>query len=240
MHYNAPLERSERLFTVKTKIITIEGIDGSGKTVQFDLLAAELEKRGFTVSKRSYPVYDSYFGGQVGRFLSAADGVRATDVDQKSMALWFAMDRFDDLHGYRDGETDFMLINRYVLSNAVYQSIRDCDIGKPDIVDWVFDLEYNKLGLPRPDLNLFFDVETERAGKNVDSKGFRSYIGGGRDVYEASKSIQQRAREKYAEVAERYDDVEIITCTDNGVMLPPEVIAEKVLAVLKERGLIED
>lgn len=225
---------------MKTRIITIEGIDGSGKTVQYGLLTKALEERGFSVAKRSYPVYDSYFGGQVGRFLSAADGVRATDVDQRSMALWFAMDRFDDLRDYRDGEADFLLINRYVLSNAVYQSIRDCDIDKPDIVDWVFDLEYNKLGLPRPDLNLFFDVETERAGKNVDSKGFRSYIGGGRDVYEASKSIQERARDKYREIADRFDDVEIISCTKDGAMLPPETIADKVIEILIARGLILD
>lgn len=225
---------------MKTRIITIEGIDGSGKTVQYGLLTKALEERGFSVAKRSYPVYDSYFGGQVGRFLSAADGVRATDVDQRSMALWFAMDRFDDLRDYRDGEADFLLINRYVLSNAVYQSIRDCDIDKPDIVDWVFDLEYNKLGLPRPDLNLFFDVETERAGKNVDSKGFRSYIGGGRDVYEASKSIQERARDKYREIADRFDDVEIISCTKDGAMLPPETIADKVIEILIARGLIAE
>lgn len=225
---------------MKTRIITIEGIDGCGKTVQYGLLTKALEERGFSVAKRSYPVYDSYFGGQVGRFLSAADGVRATDVDQRSMALWFAMDRFDDLRDYRDGEADFLLINRYVLSNAVYQSIRDCDIDKPDIVDWVFDLEYNKLGLPRPDLNLFFDVETERAGKNVDSKGFRSYIGGGRDVYEASKSIQERARDKYREIADRFDDVEIISCTKDGAMLPPETIADKVIEILIARGLIAE
>lgn len=225
---------------MKTRIITIEGIDGSGKTVQYGLLTKALEERGFSVAKRSYPVYDSYFGGQVGRYLSAADGVRATDVDQRSMALWFAMDRFDDLRDYRDGEADFLLINRYVLSNAVYQSIRDCDLGKPDIVDWVFDLEYNKLGLPRPDLNLFFDVETERACQNVDQKGFRSYIGGGRDVYEASKSIQERAREKYREIADRFDDVEIICCTENGAMLPPQTIADKVIAILVSRGLIAE
>ena len=224
---------------MKTKIITIEGIDGSGKTVQYNLLTEALEQRGYSVAKRSYPVYDSYFGGQVGRFLSNADGVRATDVDQKSMALWFAMDRFDDMRDYIDGDADFLLINRYVLSNAVYQSIRDRDIDKPDIVDWVFDLEYNKLGLPRPDLNLFFDVETKRAEQNVDQKGFRSYIGGGKDVYEASKSIQQRASEKYREIADRFNDVEIVTCSRNGKMLPPEDIAAKVLSILQERGLLE-
>lgn len=225
---------------MKTKIITIEGIDGSGKTVQYGLLASALESRGFTVARRSYPVYGSYFGAQVGRYLSSADGVKATDVDQRSMALWFAMDRFMDLKDFVDGESDFLLINRYVLSNAVYQSIRDRDLGKPDIVDWVFDLEYNRLGLPRPDLNLFFDVEPERAAENVDKKGFRSYVGSGRDVYEASGSIQQRARAKYTEIASRFGDTVIINCGTGGAMLPPETIAKRVLGVLSERNLIRE
>ena len=172
----------------KTKIITIEGIDGSGKTVQFELLTKGLQDRGFTVQKRAYPVYDAFFGEQVGRFLSCSEGVSASTVDQKSMALWFAMDRFMDFRNYRDGEADFLLINRYVLSNAVYQSIRERDISEPGsdnsaFADWVFRLEYDVLGLPRPTLNLFFDVDTECAGKNVDKKGFRDYIGSGRDVY---------------------------------------------------------
>lgn len=73
----------------KTKIITIEGIDGSGKTVQFELLTKGLQDRGFTVQKRAYPVYDAFFGEQVGKFLSCSEGVSASTVDQKSMALWF-------------------------------------------------------------------------------------------------------------------------------------------------------
>ena len=137
----------------KTKIITIEGIDGSGKTVQFELLTKGLQDMGFTVQKRAYPVYDAFFGEQVGRFLSCSEGVSASTVDQKSMALWFAMDRFMDFRNYRDGEADFLLINRYVLSNAVYQSIRERDISEPGsdnsaFADWVFRLEYDVLGLP--------------------------------------------------------------------------------------------
>ena len=94
----------------KTKIITIEGIDGSGKTVQFELLTKGLQDRGFTVQKRAYPVYDAFFGEQVGKFLSCSEGVSASTVDQKSMALWFAMDRFMDFRNYRDGEADFLLL----------------------------------------------------------------------------------------------------------------------------------
>ncbi|MBQ2662235.1 MAG: hypothetical protein IJF80_06260 [Clostridia bacterium] len=222
-----------------TKTIAIEGIDGSGKSVQFKLLKQALENMGYTVASMEFPVYDSFFGKEVGRFLTAADGVRADEVDAKSMALWFAMDRFKAMQGYKDGETDFLVINRYVLSNAVYQSIRDIDANKEyDTLEFVYNLEYNELGLVKPDLNLFFDVDQSQASKNVLKKGFRSYVGEGKDVYEASNSIQFRAREKYLEYADRCDDIKVVSCMEDGVFLAPEVISEKVLEILKNSSII--
>ncbi|MCR5808831.1 MAG: hypothetical protein K6G56_04650 [Clostridiales bacterium] len=224
---------------MKTKIITIEGIDGSGKTVQFTRLCENLRAMGYTVDTRSFPDYEAFFGRQVGRYLSGEEGVAATDVDQKSMALWFALDRWEAFKTWKDGEYDFLIINRYVLSNAVYQSIRDRDIGRPDIIDWVFELEYGHFGLPRPALNLFFDVAAERAGQNVDRKGFRDYVGEGRDVYERSLGIQERARNMYVAAAERYDDVCIVNCMDGAAMKAPEAIAEEVMELMRERGVID-
>ncbi len=222
-----------------TRIITIEGIDGSGKTVQFELLAKRLEEMGFSVEKRGFPVYDSFFGEQIGRLLSGSGGIFATDVDQKSMALWFALDRFNDFRLWQDGRSDFLLINRYVLSNAVYQSVRDSDFEKPDIVDWVFELEYERLSLPRPDLNVFLSVETACAKANVSKKGFRDYVGSGSDVYEKSRSLQQRASDKYRELSERFSDIVVIECTKGGNMRPVEEISNELMAALESRGLLD-
>ena len=223
---------------MKTRIITIEGIDGSGKTVQYNKLLEGLAAMGYSVDTKSFPVYEAFFGKQVGRLLSGEEGVFATEVDQKSMALWFAMDRWAAFADWKDGEYDYLIINRYVLSNAVYQSIRDRDLDRPDIMDWVFDLEYGQLGLPRPDVNIFFDVAAESAGRNVDKKGFREYVGEGRDVYERSLGMQERARNMYLTAAERYDDVVIINCMHGGAMLPPETISARVMEILHEREIV--
>ena len=130
----------------KTKIIAFEGIDGTGKSVQMEALKRRLEERGLRVGTLSFPDYGSFFGGCVGRYLMKKDGVSASDVDQRSMALWFAMDRWAAFQGFDYGDLDVLLINRYVLSNAVYQSIRDRDVDKPDILDFV--LERNPCGAP--------------------------------------------------------------------------------------------
>ena len=64
------------------------------------------------------------------------------------------------------------------------------------------------------------------------------YIGSGRDVYESSLSIQQRARNKYIEIASRFDNIEIIKCTQDGTMLAPEHISECVVSSLIKHGII--
>lgn len=222
----------------KTRIIAIEGIDGSGKGVQYRLLRDALLARGYTVATRDFPAYDSFFGGEIGKLLSGAEGTRADQVDGKSMALWFALDRFESFRDYRDGATDILILNRYVLSNAVYQSIRDIDLGKPDIAEWVLALEYNHLGLPRPDVNLVFSIAPAEAEANVGKKGFREYVGAGRDVYEASHDIQARAMEQYLAYAARYDDIAVIPCMSEGRLMPVEAIGAAVLAALEARGII--
>ena len=211
-----------------TKIIAFEGIDGTGKSVQMQKLSEALKKRGLRVLEISFPMYDTFFGDLVGRYLSNRDGIAANTVDGKSMALWFALDRFEafktlDYSGY-----DVLLINRYVLSNAVYQSIRDIDLGKPDILDFCLELEYRHFGIPVPDLQLVLDVATEDAAHNVDKKGFRDYVGNARDVYESIDSIQSRARKKYAEYAARIPEIKLIPCMEDGKLLPIDVIAARV------------
>lgn len=223
----------------KTKIIAIEGIDGGGKGVQVRALKENLTKLGYSVAVRDYPMYTTYFGSQIGRLLSGADGIRADEIDGKSMALWFAMDRWESFKDYKDGETDFLIINRYVLSNAVYQSVRDIDIGKSDIVDWVTDLEFNHLGLPKPDLNIIFSIRPSAAEENVTKKGFRGYVGEGKDVYEADHGIQRRAMDKYLEIAEHMDNAEVISCMEGGKLRSIEEIGDMVLDAIKRRGLTE-
>ena len=214
----------------ETKIIAFEGIDGTGKSVQMEQLRAKLEQQGLTVGVLSFPDYGSFFGGCVGRYLTKKDGVSASDVDQRSMALWFAMDRWAAFQGFDYSRFDVLLINRYVLSNAVYQSIRDRDVDQPDILDFVLELEHRQLKLPQPDLYLILDVDLSAAQDNVTKKGYREYVGDEKDEYEKQDSIQIRARAKYLSFGERLSNVQVIPCMEDGTLLPIEAIAQRVYA----------
>ena len=209
-----------------TKIIAFEGIDGTGKSVQMERLGRRLTNEGRRVRTLSFPMYDTFFGREVGALLSGSGGVRADEVDGKSMALWYALDRFEAFRNFDYTDADVLLINRYVLSNAVYQSIRDIDLGKPDLLDFVLSLEHEHFMLPRADVHIVLDVATDAAAHNVDQKGFREYVGNAKDVYEAIPSLQARARLKYQEYADRLDNVRIIPCMERERLKSIEAIGE--------------
>ena len=219
-----------------TKIIAIEGIDGSGKTLQMGLLVQALKARGYAVGEKSFPRYGSFFGSEIGRMLKG-DGVRADQVDSRSMCLWFALDRFAEFQKDPAGQWDFLVLNRYTASNAVYQSVRAIDAGMEDNWEWVKALEHKMLGLPQPDLYLLLDVEPLCAQNNVDKKGQREYIESGkRDVYESQRDMLSRARARYLAIAEREKNFAVIPCMEQGAFLPPEAIHQKILQTLENRG----
>ena len=207
-----------------TKIIAFEGIDGTGKTVQLQRLYERLLQRGLRVQTLSFPMYDTFFGAECGRLLSGSGGVRANEVDQRSMALWYALDRFEAFQQYDFSAADVLLINRYVLSNAVYQSVRDRDLGNPDLLDFVLELEYGHFRIPRADAHIVLDMNPENAYENVGKKGFREYVGDQPDIYEALPDIQKRARQKYIEYAERMPGIHIIPCMEQNRLKSIEAI----------------
>lgn len=220
-------------------IITFEGIDGTGKGTQMDLAKDLFVSLGKKVLPLSFPRYESYFGNHVGAYLTGRDGIRADTVDGKSMALWFALDRWETFRDLSLDSYDIVLINRYALSNAVYQSIREIDLGKPDIIDFVVELEYKHFRIPQPDLTLLFDMDLSAANQNVGKKGFREYIGGnGSDIYESIPDIQKRARQKYLEFAGKLENVRIIPCMEDGRLKPIDAIFSLVRDVFKAESLL--
>lgn len=219
-----------------TKIITFEGIDGTGKGTQLELTYEYLRKNGYSVAQFDFPVYDSFFGKQVGEYLSAKNGISANSVDSKSMALWFALDRFKTFSKVDIGNYEVVLINRYVLSNAVYQSIREIDLKYPveDFFSFVQEMEFDQLGIPRPTMELVFDMDIEAAARNVAKKGYRDYIGNGKDVYEAVPDIQLRSRSRYLEYAKQLKTAVLVQCMEDGKLLGVSEIQEKVRKLVLE------
>lgn len=217
-------------------IIALEGIDGSGKGLQFSRLKARFEAEGFRVGVLDFPCYDSFFGREIGRFLSGRGGVSAMDVDVKSMSLWYAMDRVKAFEKFDASGCDVVLLNRSTLANAAYQGTRLKDReALPEFVRWIVEMEFDELSIPRPDLFFIFDIPAATSRKNVAKKGHRSYVGDSADVYEKDLAFMESVREGYIECSKILDGCVVLPCADmNGDMKPPEEIEETVWSVIND------
>ena len=218
------------------RVIAFEGIDGSGKGVQIREIAGRLNGLGRKVLVQDFPVYSGFFGKEIGRMLSGEQDVRADVVDPRYMSLWYALDRHEALKGIDRREYDDILFNRSTLSNAVYQSIRTREEDREAFIEWLFELEFERLGVWEPDLYFIFDVTEEQSKKNVEKKEQRAYLKDTFDVYERSQRIMNQARSVYLRLAQEYDNMYIIPCMDeNGVFKSIEEIADLVMKKIMEK-----
>ena len=217
----------------RSVLVCIEGLDGAGKTVQANLLADYLRQRGNSILMVDFPQYDSFFGTEIGAYLSGRNVVDANQLDVKSMSLWYAMDRWNNLKKVDLTQFNFVIFNRFTLSNAVYQGARTPAIFRADMIKWIFDLEHTQLSLPVPDLYIFLDVPIDISNKLNDQKGERNYIGNNSDVYEKDLTLQENVRTIYFQMAKELQNIDIISCIEHGVLLSPKAISIKVLQSLQ-------
>lgn len=236
---------AERLFTnflCKSNasspfIIGIEGLDGSGKTVQAEKLSSALERHGKKVCLIDFPQYPSFFGKEIGILLSGTRTTSAMDLDEKSMCLWYALDRWKAIRNVQIKKYDYVIFNRYTLSSVVYQSARKFNGFNREFADWVFDLEHTQLMLPIPDIYIYLDTNMELCSQNVLSKGEREYVDG-LDVYEKSQDLLTCCYKIYKKLSEQICEIKFFKCVDNrGKLKSVEEINANIIAGLAEYGI---
>ena len=214
----------------KCKIIALEGIDGSGKGMQYGILCRNLEKQGYKIKTLDFPSYDGFFGKEIGRLLAGEGSTNAMELDARSMSLWFAMDRMAAFKEINIDDYDYILLNRSTLSNAVYQGARVEKSQRREFIKWIFQLEYKEIGLPEPDIYIIMDVDESQSKINVSKKGHRDYVGDRADVYEAAEDFTTVVRQCYLDVAEMLDNAVIINCMGPDGMRSAEEIAGDVIS----------
>src|SRR5215831_6320345 len=190
--------------TARGTLIAIEGIDGSGKRTQVDLLTAGLRERGRSVLSTGFPQYDSWFGKMVGQFLNGELGPLES-VDPHFSALLYAGDRFEAKPILEDALSNgqIVLADRYIASNLAHQTARVAPEKRAAFVEWIEHLEYGIYGLPREDLVLYLRVPPVEAQKLVELKSARSYTSAQKDLLEASLRHLEDAAAIYDTLSKR-------------------------------------
>ena len=155
------------------KLIVIEGTDGSGKSTQFRLLTERLEKEGHAFKQLEFPQYNEPSSALIKMYLGGEFGSNPSDVNGYAASVFFSVDRYASYkkfwgQWYEDG--GLVLSARYTTSNAVHQASKEPEDKQLEFLGWLYDFEYGKMGLPKPDLVIYLDVPTDFTEKMMRSR----------------------------------------------------------------------
>jgi dTMP kinase len=220
------------------KFLVIEGIDGSGKRTQLDLLARALAARGHDLSQVSFPNYDGFFGKLVARFLNGEFG-SLDSVDPHFAALLYAGDRLESKPVLESALAPgkILLSDRYIASNLAHQGSRVPAARRDEFLAWLRRLEYEIYGLPHEDLVIYLRVPVAYAHQLVASKNARDYTDKKHDIQEADLAHLEAASRVYDELSRQPHWLRI-ECFDaaKNTLRSPESIHTEILSAVEAQG----
>ncbi|MBI4128380.1 MAG: thymidylate kinase [Parcubacteria group bacterium] len=227
------------------KLIVLEGIDGSGKGTQVELLNARLHEEGYRVETIDFPRYhDSLMGKLIGRMLAGELG-DLSRVSPYLSLLPFALDRWQAKQEIVSWLTEgtIVLANRYIPSNLAHQAANlERPAERKRLQHFIAELEYGLFGMPREDLVIYLDVPVKLAFTLIGKKTQRQYLGGKRrrDAYERDRTHLTRAAREYRELMQSSPRWQRIACVGKGRLLSETAIHEQVWRIVKERILARE
>ncbi len=215
------------------KLIVIEGVDSSGKETQTKLLFEYLKSIGINVKKISFPDYDSDFCMPVKGYLAGELGDNPDDVNAYAASSFYAIDRYASYKKnwgsfYEDGGV--IVCDRYVTSNIVHQAMK-IKGDKTDFINWLADYEYEKLGLPRPDVVIFLDMPPVAAQYLMKNRANKITGEAQKDIHEKNADYLTAAYENAVGVAENQNWRRVVCAQGLNIRTIEDIHAEIVSIV---------
>ncbi|MEE0110974.1 MAG: deoxynucleoside kinase [Oscillospiraceae bacterium] len=210
------------------KLIVIEGTDGSGKSTQFKLLTQRLENEHHTFQKLVFPQYSEPSSALIRMYLGGEFGTHPSDVNAYAASAFYAVDRYASYkkvwgQWYENG--GLIVSDRYTTSNAVHQASKEPEERQAEFLKWLYDFEYDKLGLPRPDLVLYLDVPTDFTETMMRRREQATNTHA--DIHEQDMAYLATCRRTGKAAAEYYGWT-VINCVRDGEMRSIEDIHEEI------------
>lgn len=219
------------------KLISIEGIDGSGKNTQTHLLVNNLRELGFSVATIAFPQYQSnFFGKEVGNYLNGKFG-GLDEIHPKLAAMLYAGDRFESKSTILNliEQNDFLICDRYTPSNIAHQSAKfSNEHEKLEFINWLSALEYEIYGLPKPTANIFLNVPPYFSDRLVELKEKRSYTNKTKDLHEENKEYLLNVYGQFLKLANTENNWYVIECVNDSQLRSVDSIASELLRIVQQ------
>lgn len=219
------------------KMVVIEGLDGSGKSTQAKLLEEYLNSKGYETYTLDLPYYSDESSALVRMYLGGELGDKPSDVNAYAASTFYAVDRYASYkkHWEKEYNSDKITVaNRYTTSNASHQMTKLNEKDWDSYLEWLFDFEYNKIGVPEPDCVIYLEMPVDISQKLLSKR----YQGD-----EKKKDVHERDVEylvschKAALYAANKLGWEIIHCGKNSEPLTVEEISKLVTDTVERKLL---
>ena len=215
------------------KFIVIEGLDGSGKATQTEILKKAFASKGKRVKKLTFPDYDNPSSALVKMYLDGEFGENPDDVNAYAAAAFYTVDRIASYLKFwkEDYENDTVILaDRYATSNIIYQMSKLPENQWDSYIDFQENFEYDKIKVPKPDMVIYLDVEPDVSQKLLSGR----YSGdeSKKDLHEKNVNFLLQCR-KSALYAVKKLGWKKISCTENGEMRSVEDISRDILRIIE-------
>jgi dTMP kinase len=215
-----------------SKLIVLDGLDGCGKSTQYELTAEKLSKK-YSISKISFPDYESDSSAAVKMYLGGEIADNAAQINAYAASSFYAVDRYISyMKKWRAlyETADITLAARYTTSNLIHQLPKMPKAEREGFTAWLSDYEYEKLGLPKPDLVILLDLPEEIAERLL----FDRYSGDDtkKDIHERDRDYMKTCRD-CALFAAECENWAVINCAENGNIKSIEKINSEILSLIE-------
>ncbi len=214
--------------------IAIDGTDGSGKGTQSKLLCQALENMGVEYRYIDFPTYDPQWSSLVNMYLGGTFGDDPAAVNCYAASSFFGMDRYcsymlDWRKDYLAGKV--IVANRYTTANAVHQLAKLKPKDYDAFLEWLFDFEQNKLGLPMPDMVFYLSMPPCLSEKLVEKRCIENNIK--KDIHEKNHA-HLTAATKAAHYACQKLGWRLVDCNDGDNIRTIDDIHGEIVGLVKQ------
>lgn len=222
------------------RMIVIDGLDGSGKATQAEILKNRLKEKGYDIFSLDLPYYNDPSSTLVKMYLSGELGDKPGDVNCYAASTFFGVDRYASFKKHWEKEYNsnkIVVANRYTTSNACHQMTKLPEKDWDAYMDWLFDFEYNKLGIPSPDCVIFLEMPVEISQRLLSER-----YGGDenkKDVHERDTDYLAHCHKAAVYAADKLGWT-TVNCSRDGEIKSREDISDEIFSIVERKLLVND